>query len=79
MEIKINNSKLQQLNKKIDIKTFVFMFLLVIIGLISIYSVTLTSNSLSFFYKQTAFAGIGLVALFATAMLPLRLIKTSAT
>lgn len=53
-----------------DWLTAILAILLVIIGLISIFSATYDSNMHSFFYKQLFAAGLGTVLMFGIAFIP---------
>lgn len=76
---KIDNIILERKDKEqFDWLTVVLVFLLVAVGLISIYSATYESKMSAFFYKQIAAAGIGTVGMFVIAFIPKRILKQAA-
>ena len=58
-----------------DYRALLFCLALVIIGLMSIYSATFDINNAANFYRQSIWAGIGLVAMMMTSFIPLRTIQ----
>jgi rod shape determining protein RodA len=61
-----------------DLKTFAIAVVLIVVGLISIYSATYDAQASAIFYKQLTFAGIGLLALLFALLLPFRLLQAVA-
>ena len=79
IKIKQKNSSLSFLAKYIDLKTLLICFVLVVFGLLSIYSATFAFDpELNRFYRQLLFAMIGFAALFITANIPTHYIKSGA-
>ena len=60
------------LKEYFDFRAFLICLVLVIIGLISIYSATFDINNAANFYKQMLWVGIGLIVMLLTAFIPLR-------
>ncbi len=63
------------LRERIDLPTLLSACGLVIMGLIAIYSATYDAKMSELFFKQLVATGIGLVALMATALMPLRALQ----
>jgi len=57
-----------------DFRTCIICIALIIIGLTSIYSATFDINNAANFYRQMLWAGIGLIVMVVTALIPLRTI-----
>jgi rod shape determining protein RodA len=55
-----------------DVTTFLSALALVAIGLTSIYSATYDVNNAANFWRQLTFAGVGVVAMFACLIVPLK-------
>jgi rod shape determining protein RodA len=63
------------LKEYFDFRACVFCLVLVIIGLMSIYSATFDINNAANFHRQALWAGIGFVVMLVTAVLPLHTIQ----
>jgi len=78
-KIKQQKNPFHILAKYIDLKTFFICFGLVLFGLLSLYSATVSFDpELDRFYRQFLYAMIGFGILFITANLPTNLIKSAA-
>lgn len=62
----------------LDLKTLIAALALVAVGLISIYSATYDARASEIFYRQLVWAGVSLVALGVTLLLPYRLLQSLA-
>jgi rod shape determining protein RodA len=58
-----------------DFRAFLICLVLVIIGLVSIYSATFDINNASNFYRQALWAGIGFIIMVVTSFIPLRTLQ----
>jgi rod shape determining protein RodA len=63
------------LKEYFDYRACLICLALVIIGLMSIYSATFDINNAANFYRQALWAGIGLIIMMVTAIIPLRTIQ----
>ncbi len=63
------------LKEYFDYRACLICLALVIIGLMSIYSATFDINNAANFYKQSLWAGIGLIVMLVTAFIPLRTVQ----
>lgn len=59
----------------VDVTVLITVFLLVAIGIASIYSATSDTGSFAFFYRQMMFAGIGLLLMIAISVMPFRTLQ----
>jgi rod shape determining protein RodA len=59
----------------VDVTILIVVFLLLAIGIASIYSATSDTGSLAFFYRQMMFAGIGLLLMISISIMPLRTLQ----
>ncbi len=60
-----------------DSSTFMLMASLILVGVVSIYSATHNSGSMSSFYKQAMYAALGLVGMFGIMFTPVRILRTA--
>jgi rod shape determining protein RodA len=63
------------LKEYFDFRACLFCLALVIVGLMSIYSATFDINNAANFYRQALWAGIGLIVMLVTAVIPLRTVQ----
>jgi rod shape determining protein RodA len=63
------------LKEYFDFRACLICIALVIIGLMSIYSATFDINNAANFYRQVLWAGIGLIVMLVTALIPLRTVQ----
>lgn len=63
------------LKEYFDFRACLICLTLVIIGLMSIYSATFDINNAVNFYRQSLWAGIGLIVMMVTAFIPLRTVQ----
>ena len=63
------------LKEYFDFRACLFCLILVIAGLVSIYSATFDINNAANYYKQALWAGIGLIVMMITAVIPLRTVQ----
>jgi len=77
-QIKQKDNLFQVISRYIDLKTFLICFALVLAGLLSLYSATVSFDpELDRFYRQFLYVMIGFAVLFITANLPINFIKSA--
>src|SRR5262245_14206612 len=63
------------IKENVDLTVLAIVTLLVAIGIASIYSATVDSQSVAFFYRPIVFAGIGFLVMMFIALLPFRTLQ----
>ncbi len=65
----------QEFRERVDYKTAFIALALVTIGIVSVYSATYDARAAEIFHKQMIWAGVGVLALTAIAVVPFRLLQ----
>ena len=66
---------LKWITENTDLSVLFSVLILVCIGLASIYSATIDTGSMAFFYRQLMFAGLGLLVMIAISLMPFRTLR----